>query len=105
MNVKTITAVPRSAIAGGALGALIGGSIAAAQNSYHVARGDIKCVEGIKNIFKESVGSGLSGSAGAAIVTGLGLSGFMGFTGFLVVSSAAKGLWDSVAYEPIPKKT
>ena len=104
MGIKQLTAVPRTALSGGALGALVGGSLAAVQNTYQVAKGEIKSRDAVSNIVKESLGSGVATAAGATVISGLGIGGWIGVAGFMFVSSAAKGLWDSRVCGPLPKK-
>lgn len=98
-----MVAISNSAVVSGTLGAIVGGTVSAASNSYKVARGEMRTADAVTASAKEAVGTGVSTAAAGAAVTALGLSGFLGIAGFLVVASFAKGFWDS-AFQSAPKK-
>jgi hypothetical protein len=99
-----MVAISNSAVVSGTLGVIVGGTVSAASNSYKVARGDLSPGNAVSNVAKEAVGTGMSTAAAGAAVTALGLGGFWGIAGFLIVASFAKGVWDS-AFRSAPKKT
>jgi len=98
-----IVAISNSAVVSGTLGMIVGGAVSAASNSYQVARGGLSPTNAVSNVAKEAVGTGVSTAAAGAAVTALGLGGFWGIAGFLIVASFAKGIWDS-AFQSAPKK-
>jgi hypothetical protein len=98
-----MVAISNSAVVSGTLGAMVGGTVSAVSNSYKVARGEMNPSDAISNVAKEAVGTGISTATAGATVTALGLGGFLGLVGFLIVASFAKGLLDS-AFQSPPKK-
>ena len=100
-----MAAAQASAVSLGVMGAFVGGVTATAQNTYKVARGEMKSVDAARNVARETVGTGLSTAAGGAATTLLGLSGIVGLAGLLVVASLTKGAWDNaLTKEAVPEK-
>jgi hypothetical protein len=89
-----MVAVPTNAFVIGTMGAFIGGIAATAANTYKVAAGELSKTEAAKNVAQDTLGTGLAAAAGATTTTVLGLSGIVGLTGLVVVTTLAKGAWD-----------
>jgi hypothetical protein len=90
--------ISQSAIKMGAMGAAIGGTIAAIGNGYQVAKGTQSSAQAVSNVAKETVGSGISTAAAAAAVAALGIGGLLGLAGFAAVATISKGFLDTVLY-------
>jgi hypothetical protein len=82
----------------GTMGAVLGGSISAIENTYKVAKGEKTSADAISNVAKETVGSGISAATAAAAMAALGIGGLLGLAGFAAVASITKGLLDNVLY-------
>ena len=80
--------------ASGALGAVVGGALAAARDIKHVNDGAMTTSEAAADVGKEAVGSGLSTAAGVAATGILGLGGLLGLAGFVGVAAGTKYLWN-----------
>jgi hypothetical protein len=93
-----LASISQSAAALVAIGAVVGGTIAAIDNIQKVAKGEHKSDEAFANVAKEALGTGLSTAAGAAVMSGLGIGGLVGLAGLTAVSVVSKGLLDSVLF-------
>jgi hypothetical protein len=91
-----LVAVPSTTSAAVRLGAIVGGAISLFQNGYRVSRGHIEPHKAAANVIKDTAGSGLATAAGALVVSGMGMSGLLGFVGFMTGSGFYKGWWDAV---------
>jgi hypothetical protein len=87
--------VPRAALAMGTVGAVIGGTAAAAKNFRRVSEGEINREEAVKDTVKEAAGAGLATAAAGAVVGAMGATGFFAFLGVVAVATGTKYLWDS----------
>ena len=94
----TLTSISRSALMLGAMGAVVGGTIAAIDNVQKVAKGEQKGDEAVANVAKETLGTGLSTAAAAAAMAALGIGGLVGLAGFAAVATVSKGFLDSVLF-------
>ncbi len=81
-------------LAGGA-GALAGGLTAAYYCIPKVAKGQMKFFEAGKIVARESAGTGIASGLGAGVMAILGLEGFVGLAGLILVSSMIKDKWDT----------
>jgi hypothetical protein len=95
ISTKPIT---QSAIKMGAMGAVIGGTVAVVGNSYQVAKGTQSSAQAVTNVAKETLGSGISTAAAAAAVATLGIGGLLGLAGFAAVATISKGFLDTILY-------
>lgn len=98
VNTTKLGTISQSAAKMGAMGAAIGGSIAAIGNGYQLVKGQQTSAQAITNVTKETVGSGLSTAAAGAAITALGIGGWVGLAGFAAVATISKGLLDAVLY-------
>jgi hypothetical protein len=98
-NVEKLMTISRSAAMLGAMGAVMGGTIAAIENTQKVAKGERKSAEAIANVAKETFSTGISTAAGAAAMAAFGIGGLIGLAGFTAVATLSKGLLDSFLYE------
>lgn len=94
-----LTSISRSAVMLGAMGAVVGGTIAAIDNIQKVAKGEQKSDEAVANVAKETLGTGLSTAAAASAMAALGIEGLVGLAGFAAVATVSKGLLDSILYK------
>ena len=91
----TAVSLPKAALAIGGLGAIVGGSAAAAKNIRRVKTEAVNREEAVKDVFKEAAGAGLATAAAAAIVGTLGIrSGLVSVLGMLTVATGTKFAWD-----------
>ena len=98
-----LTSISQSAVALGAMGAVVGGTIAAIDNIQKVAKGEQKSDEAFANVAKETLGTGLSTAAAAAAMASLGIGGLVGLAGFAAVATVSKKLLDSILFCPKEK--
>jgi hypothetical protein len=88
---------PRAAFTMGAIGAVVGGTSAAAQNIRQVKAGEINPQEAAGNIIKEAAGAGISVATATAVVGGMGVNrGFFSLLGMVVVATGTKYFWDAI---------
>jgi len=85
---------PRAALATGAAGAIVGGSIAAARNIGKVRRREISREDAVRDVIKESGTTGISTAMATATVSAVGLTGMLSLLGFVTVAVGAKYLAD-----------
>jgi hypothetical protein len=93
----SVATVTNTAAKMGVMGAIVGGAVTAVQDSYKIARGEMKTQEAIGHTAKEAVGTGVASATAAAAVSALGLGGLVGLGGFLILGSLVKGVWDSAS--------
>lgn len=95
--------LPAAVVATGALGVVVGGTVAAAKDIKRVRDGEMTQTEAVADIGKESVGTGISTATGVAVVGALGVGGFLGLLGIMGVAAGTKYLWDkNFGYKPKP---
>lgn len=87
--------VPRATLAMGGVGAIIGGTAAAAKNIRRVKDAEISREEAVKNTLKEAAGTGLATAGATAVVGAVGATGFLSLLGVVTVATGAKYLWDA----------
>lgn len=101
--------VPQVALAMGGVGAVIGGSAAAAKNIREVREGRISRDAAVRNTIRETAGAGLSTATATAVVGAVGATGFLSLLGIVAVATGTKYLWDLATVpihgvaEPSPK--
>ena len=92
---KTISYVaPRATVAMGAVGAVIGGTMAAARDYGKVRKEEMTREEAVRDVLKESGTTGLATATATAVVSVLGLTGLLSLTGIVVVAAGTKHLAD-----------
>jgi hypothetical protein len=87
--------VPRATLAMGGLGAIIGGTGAAAKNIRRVKNKEIEREDAVRDTLRESAGTGLATAAGTAVIGVAGVTGLLSLAGMLAVATGAKYLWDT----------
>lgn len=92
---NTIRFAPRATLAMGGVGAVIGGTVAAAKNIRRVNNGEIKREEAVKNTIKEAAGTGLASAAATGLITATGATGLLSLAGIVAIATGSKYLWDS----------
>jgi len=101
-GVKVTKFVPGAALAMGGLGAIIGGTAAAAKNIKLVKEKKIERQDAVKDTVKEAAGAGLATAAATAIVGAVGATGLLSLFGILAIATGTKYLWDAAT---VPEKT
>ena len=104
---KVTRFVPRAALAMGGVGAIIGGTTAAARNIKRVKEGEIQREEAVRESLKEAAGTGLAATAATALVGAVSPSGWVSLAFAVVAATGTKYLWDSACRtepEEKPKK-
>ncbi|MGD8387082.1 MAG: hypothetical protein PVG49_08065 [Desulfobacteraceae bacterium] len=112
---KVTRFVPQATLAMGGLGAIIGGSAAAARNIRRVKDEEINREEAVRNTIKEAAGAGLATAAATAVVGAVGATGLLSLLGILSLATGTKYFWDiattpekapaAAREKPKPKKT
>jgi hypothetical protein len=92
---KVTRFVPQASLAMGGLGAIIGGTAAAAKNIRRVKNSEIKREDAVRDTIKEAAGAGLATAAATAVVGAVGATGLLSLVGILAVATGTKYLWDS----------
>lgn len=88
--------VSRIAMTVGTVGAIVGGTNAAAKNIRKVNNNEISRETAVKEVFKEAAGVGVAiGAATAVVKTVTPRSNILGIVGIIAVTTGAKMLWDS----------
>lgn len=87
--------VPHAVLAMGGLGAIGGGTAAAARNIRRVRQGGISREEAVLDTLKESTGAGIASAAATFVVGSMGTRGFLGLLGIITVATGTRYLWDS----------
>lgn len=96
--------LPAVTTAAGSVGAIVGGTVAAAKDIKRVNEGEMTKGEAAADIGKEAVGTGLSTAAGVAITGVFGITGVLGLISIVGVSAGMKYLWNKkFGYKPEPK--
>lgn len=104
-TVATRILLPAATTAAGSVGAVVGGSVAAAKDFKRVSNGEMTKGEAAADIGKEAVGTGLATAAGVAVTGLFGLTGLIGIASIVGVSAGAKYVWNSkFGYKPETKQ-
>ena len=90
-----------SALAMGGLGMIVGGSASAAANIRRLNNGEIEKREAVKNVVRDSAGTGIATATATAVVGALRLGGLLSLVGLLTTATAAKYMYDR-AFQPNP---
>ncbi len=92
----TVTRVllPAATSAAGTVGAIVGGTVAAARDVKRINSGVMTKSQAAADIGKEAVGTGLSTAAGVAVTGALGIGGLLGLISLIGVSAGTKYLWN-----------
>lgn len=93
-----LTSITGSAAILGVMGAVMGDTVAAIENTQKAAKGERQSAEAVANVAKEALGTGMSTAAAAAAMAALGIGGLLGLAGFAAVATISKGFLDSVLY-------
>ena len=99
--------LPKASLAVGGVGAIIGGTAAAAKNIRRVKNEEINREEAVRDTVKEAAGAGLATAAATAVAGAVGGAGWLSLLGFMAVATGAKYVWDSAvnsqkAAAPVP---
>ena len=86
---------PCAALAMGGVGAIIGGTAAAAKNIRRIKNEEIKREEAVKDTFKEAAGAGFATAAATAVVGVIGATGLLSLVGILAIATGTKYVWDA----------
>ena len=92
----TYMTAPRAMLAMGAVGAVIGGAVAAATNYGKVRQGAMTRDAAMKNVLRESGTTGLATATGTAVVGAMGVTGLLSLTGMVLVMAGVKHWADRV---------
>ncbi len=84
----------RATLAMGAVGAIVGGSAAAAQNIARVKHKEVTREQAVKNSLKEAGTTGLATAVATAAVGAVGLTGALSLVGMVAVAIGAKYVVD-----------
>ena len=93
-TLATRVLLPAATTAAGSVGAVVGGTVAAAKDIKRVGDGVMTKGEAAADIGKEAVGTGLATAAGVAVTGALGITGLLGLVSIVGVSAGAKYLWN-----------
>ncbi len=88
------TLAPGSAMAMGAVGAMIGAVSATAASLPRIRGQEPGRQEAMLTIAKEAAGTGLATAAGGAAARALGMRGFVGLLGMFAVATGVKYFWN-----------
>jgi len=100
-TVATRVLLPAATTAAGSVGAVVGGTVAAAKDLKRVNDGEMTKGEAAADIGKEAVGTGLATAAGVAVTGAIGITGLLGLVSIVGVSAGAKYLWNrKFGYKP-----
>lgn len=103
-TIATRVLLPAATTAAGSVGAVVGGTVAAAKDMKRVSEGEMTKGEAAADIGKEAVGTGLATAAGVAVTGALGITGLLGLASIVGVSAGAKYLWNKkFGYKPQTK--
>lgn len=96
--------LPAATTAAGSVGAVVGGTVAAAKDVKRVNEGKMTKGQAAADIGKEAVGTGLSTAAGVAVTGALGVTGLLGLASIVGVASGVKYIWNKkFGYRPEEK--
>lgn len=84
----------RATVAMGAVGAIVGGAVAAARNYDLVQKKERSREAAVKDVLRETGTTGLATATATALVSALGFSGLLSLAGIVVVTAGAKHLAD-----------
>ena len=79
----------------GAMGAIVGGALAAAQAIPKVKNNQINASQAVGEVFKEAAGTGVATAAGACVAGAVSLGGFTSLLAMFGVATGVKYLWNS----------
>jgi hypothetical protein len=100
--------VPGATFAMGGVGAIIGGTAAAAKNIRRVKEAEIKKDEAVKDTLREATGAGLATATATAVMGAVGATGLVSILGVIAVATGAKYFWDGITQpakpQPAPAK-
>lgn len=88
-HIATVAA-PRAATAMGAVGALVGGVVAAANNYDKVSKHEMTREEAVKNTLREAGTTGLATAAATVVVGAVGGTGLLALAGMVFVAAGTK---------------
>jgi len=88
------TLAPGSAMAMGAVGAVVGAVSATAASLPQIRGQEPGRQEAMLTIAKEAAGTGLATAAGGAAARALGMRGFVGLLGMFAVATGVKYFWN-----------
>ncbi len=88
----------------GAMGAIVGGALAAAQAIPMVKNKQIDAGQAVGEVVREAAGTGVATAAGACVAGAASLGGFVSLLAMFGVATGVKYLWNSAfgANEPQP---
>ncbi len=86
----------RPTLAMGAVGAIVGGTAAAARNISRVNKDEITRSEAVKDSLKEAGTTGVATATATAVVSSIGLTGTLSLVGLVAVAIGAKYATDKV---------
>ncbi len=90
------TPISRIALTVGTVGAIVGGTNAAAKNIKKVNNNEISRETAVKEVLKEAAGVGVAiGAATAVVKTVTPRSNILGIVGIIAVATGTKMLWNS----------
>ncbi|QTA86996.1 magnetosome protein MamC [Desulfonema magnum] len=96
-RVATTSYVPHAALTMGGVGAIVGGTGAAARNIRQVKSGEINRQEAMGNVIKEAAGAGVATATATAVVGSFGTNrGLLSLLGLVVVATGTKYFWDAI---------
>lgn len=104
-RLTTVGLAPRPALAMGAAGALIGGSISAAKNIASVKRQEMTPEEAVRDVFRETGTTGLATAVATAVVGAVGLTGILSLAGLVSITIGTKYLADQSMGGPSAKQS
>lgn len=94
----------RATVAMGAVGAIVGGAVAAARNYDKVKTKELSREAAVKDVLKETGTTGLATATATALVSALGFTGLLSLAGIVVVTAGAKHLADKALAGKSPCK-
>ncbi len=84
----------RATVAMGAVGAIVGGAVAAAKNYDKVKAKELSRETAVKDVLKETGTTGLATATATALVSALGFTGLLSLAGIVLVTAGTKHLAD-----------
>ncbi len=88
--------VPRAALSMAGVGAIVGGTAAAAKNIRKLKNAEITHEEAVKDTIKQAAGAAVATGTATAAVGATGVTGVVSLLGILVVATGTKYLWDGI---------
>ena len=93
---------PQVVLAMGGVGAIVGGTAAAARNIRRVKDARITREDAIKDTLREAAGAGLATATATVVVRAVGATGLLSLVGILAAATGAKYFWDAATAAPKP---